>query len=103
MECITINGTNLESSRIGLGSWAMGGWMWGGAEEAESIRTIPAALEKGINLIDTAPVYGFGRSEETVGRAVEQWGNRDKVIIALVLVQADAKLTALPRKVRRLA
>lgn len=82
MEYITINGTNLKSSRIGLGTWAMGGWMWGGTDETESIRTIHAAFEKGINLIDTAPVYGFGRSEEIVGRAIEQWGHRDQVILA---------------------
>jgi aryl-alcohol dehydrogenase-like predicted oxidoreductase len=82
VEYITINGTNLKSSRIGLGTWAMGGWMWGGTDESESVRTLHAAFEKGINLIDTAPVYGFGRSEEIVGRAVEQWGQRDKIIIA---------------------
>jgi len=82
MEFITINGTDLRTSRIGLGTWAMGGWMWGGADEEESIRTIHTALDKGINLIDTAPVYGFGRSEEIVGHAVEQWGGREKVIIA---------------------
>jgi aryl-alcohol dehydrogenase-like predicted oxidoreductase len=82
MEYTTINGTNLKSSRIGLGTWAMGGWMWGGTDENESIRTIHAALEKGINLIDTAPVYGFGRSEEIVGKAIEQWGHRDKIIVA---------------------
>ncbi len=82
MELITINGTDLRTSRIGLGTWAMGGWMWGVADEEESIRTIHTALDKGINLIDTAPMYGFGRSEEIVGQAVEQWGGREKVIIA---------------------
>ena len=41
--------------RIGLGSWAIGGWMWGGSDEADSIRTIHAALDHGITLIDTAP------------------------------------------------
>jgi aryl-alcohol dehydrogenase-like predicted oxidoreductase len=60
----------------------MGKWMWGGTEENESIRTIHSAFEEGINLIDTAPVYGFGRSEEIVGRALEEWGHRDKIIIA---------------------
>jgi aryl-alcohol dehydrogenase-like predicted oxidoreductase len=82
MEFINIKGTDLLSSRIGLGTWAMGGWMWGGTDEAESIRTIHSALDKGMNLIDTAPVYGFGRSEEIVGQAVELWGGRDKIIIA---------------------
>ena len=82
MEYTTINGTNLKSSRIGLGTWAIGGWMWGGTDERESIQTIHAALDKGINLIDTAPVYGFGVSEEIVGKAIEERGHREKVIIA---------------------
>ncbi len=56
--------------------------MWGGTDEQESVRTILAALGMGINLIDTAPVYGFGRSEEIVGKAIAQYGKRDKVIIA---------------------
>ena len=82
MEFININGTTLKSSRIGLGTWAIGGWMWGGSDEKESIRTIHAALDQGINLIDTAPIYGYGRSEATVGEAVRQYGRRANVIIA---------------------
>jgi aryl-alcohol dehydrogenase-like predicted oxidoreductase len=56
--------------------------MWGGSEEAESIKTIRAAIDRGINLIDTAPVYGFGRSEEIVGKALAEGGLRDRVVIA---------------------
>jgi aryl-alcohol dehydrogenase-like predicted oxidoreductase len=56
--------------------------MWGGSDEAESIKTIHAALDRGINLIDTAPVYGFGRSEEIVGRALAQDGRRRQAVIA---------------------
>ncbi len=82
MECVTISGTNLQAARVGLGTWAIGGWMWGGTDERESIRTIHAALDKGINVIDTAPAYGFGRSEEIVGKAVTEYGHRDTVIIA---------------------
>jgi aryl-alcohol dehydrogenase-like predicted oxidoreductase len=82
MESITISGTNLQASRVGLGTWAMGGWMWGGTDEQESIRTIHAALDKGINVIATAPAYGFGRSEEIVGKAVAAYGQRDKVVLA---------------------
>lgn len=70
METIKIPGLAMDASRIGLGTWAIGGWMWGGTEESEAIRTIHAAFDKGINLIDTAPVYGFGRSEELVGKAL---------------------------------
>src|ERR1700689_4166832 len=82
MEYTLISGTGINVSRIALGTWAIGGWMWGGTDEAESIRTIHAALDKGINLIDTAPVYGFGVSEEIVGKAIEQRGHREKVVIA---------------------
>lgn len=81
METIGIGGSGLTASRIGLGTWAIGGWMWGGSEEAESIETIRAAVDRGVTLIDTAPVYGFGRSEEIVGKALAG-GLREKVLIA---------------------
>jgi aryl-alcohol dehydrogenase-like predicted oxidoreductase len=81
MEYIQIEGLPRQASRIGLGTWAIGGWMWGGTEESEAIGTIHAALEDGINLIDTAPVYGFGRSEELVGKALGG-GRRERAIIA---------------------
>jgi aryl-alcohol dehydrogenase-like predicted oxidoreductase len=60
----------------------MGGFQWGGADDDESVRTIHAALDRGINLIDTAYAYGFGHSEEVVGRALAERGNRDQVIVA---------------------
>ncbi len=82
LEYIKIDGTNLVSSRIALGTWAIGGWMWGGTDEKESIRTIHAAFDQGVNLIDTAPVYGFGRSEEIVGEALRQSGRRESIILA---------------------
>jgi aryl-alcohol dehydrogenase-like predicted oxidoreductase len=81
-EYIEIAGTNLISSRIALGTWAIGGWMWGGSDEKESIRTIHAAFDSGINLLDTAPVYGQGRSEEIVGEALRQHGRRGNVLLA---------------------
>ena len=82
MEYATVHGTNLTISRIGLGTWAIGGWMWGGTDERQSIRTIHAALYRGINLIDTAPAYGFGRSEEIIGQAVAEYGRRDEIVLA---------------------
>jgi len=82
MEFATIPNTSLSISRVGLGTWAIGGWMWGGTDEAESIRTIGAAIDSGVNLIDTAPAYGFGRSEEIVGRAIADGGLRSRVVIA---------------------
>src|SRR6202034_1537242 len=69
-------------SRIALGTWAIGGWMWGGTNEDESIQTIHAALDRGINLIDTAPVYGFGRSEEIAGVPLAQNGRGKQAVIA---------------------
>src|ERR1700691_3852536 len=79
MEYLT---TPFKVSRIALGTWAIGGWMWGGTDENESIQTIHTALDRGINLIDTAPVYGLGRSEEIVGRALAQDGRRQRTVIA---------------------
>src|SRR5215831_18410359 len=72
---------DIRSSRIGLGTWAMGGFQWGGTDDDESVRTIHAALDLGINLIDTAPAYGFGHSEEVVGRAIAERGRRDDVVL----------------------
>ena len=68
MERAAIAGTSLEVSRVAIGTWAIGGWMWGGTDEAESIATIRAAVEHGINLIDTAPVYGFGPRKKSSAR-----------------------------------
>jgi aryl-alcohol dehydrogenase-like predicted oxidoreductase len=82
MELADIPGTQLKVSRVAIGTWAIGGWMWGGTDEAQSISTIRAALGHGINLIDTAPVYGFGRSEEIVGKATAEGGLRSRVLIA---------------------
>jgi aryl-alcohol dehydrogenase-like predicted oxidoreductase len=67
---------------VALGTWAIGGWMWGGTDDAESAATIRAALEHGINLIDTAPAYGFGRSEEVVGKALDDAGLRSHAVIS---------------------
>ena len=82
MEFVNIPGTSIRASRIALGTWAIGGWMWGGSDEREAIKTIHAALDREINLIDTAPVYGFGRSEEIVGKALAMDGRRKGALIA---------------------
>ncbi len=75
-----LGSSGIEASVIGLGTWAIGGWMWGGTDEKQSIAAIHAALDGGINLIDTAPAYGFGRSEELVGKAI--FDRRDRVVLA---------------------
>jgi aryl-alcohol dehydrogenase-like predicted oxidoreductase len=72
--------SNVKVSPVIFGAWAIGGWMWGGAEEKESIDAIRASLDHGVNTIDTAAIYGMGHSEEIVAKAVE--GRRDKVVIA---------------------
>ncbi len=82
MEIARIPGTPLSVSRIAIGTWAIGGWMWGGAEERQSIATLDAALDHGITVIDTAPVYGFGTAEEVVGKALARSGRRADVVIA---------------------
>jgi len=81
-EALIIPGTQLRVSRVALGTWPMGGWMWGGADARESVATIGSALDRGINLIDTAPVYGFGVSEEIVGKALGHSGLRSRALIA---------------------
>jgi aryl-alcohol dehydrogenase-like predicted oxidoreductase len=82
IELTAIPGTSLKVSPVAIGTWAIGGWMWGGTDEAESIATIRAAFEHGINIVDTAPVYGFGRSEEIVGKAIAEGRRRSDVLIA---------------------
>jgi len=82
MEKIVISPLSQPVSRICLGTWAIGGWMWGGSDEQESIKTIHKAFELGINMVDTAPIYGFGESEEIVGKAIAQYGHREKLILA---------------------
>lgn len=78
-----IGASGIAASAIGLGTWAIGGWMWGGTDEARSIDAIRASIDEGVSLIDTAPAYGQGRSEEIVGKAIK--GRRDKVVLATKL------------------
>ncbi|MDR2789172.1 MAG: aldo/keto reductase [Candidatus Accumulibacter sp.] len=105
MEKIILGASGVETSRIGLGTWAIGGWMWGGTDEAESIAAIRRAVESGITLIDTAPVYGFGRSEEIVGKALSEGGLRGEAQIATKagLDWADGKVfrDARPARIRQ--
>jgi aryl-alcohol dehydrogenase-like predicted oxidoreductase len=72
--------TDMQISAVGFGAWAIGGWMWGGADDRASIEAIHTALDQGINLIDTAPIYGYGHSEKIVGQAIRD--RRDKVVLA---------------------
>ena len=72
--------SGIDASVVGFGAWAIGGWMWGGTKRNDPEGAIRAAIDHGINLIDTAPMYGYGRSEELVGDALK--GVRDKVVLA---------------------
>src|SRR6056297_3757628 len=82
MDYAKLADSDLTVSRIGLGTWAIGGWMWGGTDEEQTIETIRSAVERGITFIDTAAVYGMGRSELIVGEALHQHGLRDPVVLA---------------------
>jgi aryl-alcohol dehydrogenase-like predicted oxidoreductase len=70
MQVKRLGNSDVYVTPIAFGAWAIGGWMWGGAEENAAIRAIRASYDAGITTIDTAPVYGFGKSEELVGRAM---------------------------------
>ena len=75
-----IGASGIDASAIGLGTWAIGGWMWGGTDEAAAVAAIRTSIDAGVTLIDTAPAYGMGRSEEIVGTAIA--GRRDEVVLA---------------------
>ena len=97
MKLNKLGNSDLLLSQIGMGTWAIGGgdWGmgWGDQDERESIQAILEALEHGINWIDTAHAYGFGVSEEAVGKALREW-NADDIIVATkcgVLPQEDNK------------
>lgn len=77
-----IGKTDISASAVGIGTWAIGGGeLWSGSDDAQSIRALHAAVDSGINLIDTAPGYGFGHSEEVVGKAIKEIG-RDKIVLS---------------------
>lgn len=82
MKHLPLGESGPSCSVIGFGAWSIGGGeVWGGeGDDAESARTIAAAVDAGINLLDTAPAYGWGHSERLIAKAVE--GRRDEVVLA---------------------
>jgi aryl-alcohol dehydrogenase-like predicted oxidoreductase len=80
MQMRELGSSRIQASAIAYGAWAIGGWTWGSQDEQDAIRSVHAALDAGINFIDTAPIYGFGTSEELLGRALK--GRRDQVVLA---------------------
>jgi aryl-alcohol dehydrogenase-like predicted oxidoreductase len=92
-----LGSTGLEITRVGLGAWAIGGadydWGWGKQDDDESIATIHHALEHGVNWIDTAAQYGFGHSEEVVGRALAGLADRPYVFTKAGQVEGPGRTT----------
>ncbi len=80
MRTTKLGASGIECEDVGLGTWAMGGWMWGGGDDAAAVEAIRASLDAGVRLIDTAPAYGLGRAEALVGTALK--GRRHEAVIA---------------------
>jgi aryl-alcohol dehydrogenase-like predicted oxidoreductase len=95
LETVELGNTGLEISRVGFGAWAIGGggWEfgWGPQEDEESIAAIHRALELGVNWIDTAAAYGFGHSEEIVGRAIAGLASRPYIFTKASLVEGPGR------------
>ncbi len=90
-----LGNTDLEITRVGFGAWAIGGggWQfgWGPQEDEESIAAIHRALEQGVNWIDTAAAYGFGHSEDVVGRALQKITERPFVFTKCSLLEGPGR------------
>jgi aryl-alcohol dehydrogenase-like predicted oxidoreductase len=71
MKLRKLGNSDVTVTPLAFGAWAIGGWLWGGAEEKAALRAVRASFDLGITTIDTAPAYGFGRSELLVGMALE--------------------------------
>lgn len=94
--------SGLRVSTVVLGTWAIGGSNWGEIDDRQSIETIRKAIDEGVNLIDTAPVYGKGHSEEMVGKAMH--GRRENVIISTkcgLLIDQNGRLSLKPEDIRK--
>jgi aryl-alcohol dehydrogenase-like predicted oxidoreductase len=90
-----LGSTGLQITRVGFGAWAIGGggWEfgWGPQEDEQSVAAIHRALEQGVNWIDTAAAYGFGRSEQVVGRALEGLSERPYVFTKCSLLEGQGR------------
>ena len=94
MQLRELGTSGLRLSTIGLGSWAIGGWMWGEQDDVASEAAIHAAVDHGVNWIDTAPIYGGGHSETVVGRALRSLpASRRPLVFTKFGVGADTSVT----------
>ena len=104
-ETVPLGRTGMQITRVGFGAWALGGgdWAvgWGSQDDSASIAAIRHAVDRGVNWIDTAAVYGLGRSERVVGKALRQIppGERPFVFTKCGLVWDEARPQAMPRQV----
>jgi len=80
MKARELGTSGIQASVVGLGTFAIGGWFWGGTDEKKAIEAIHASIDMGVTLVDTAPIYGFGVAEQIVGKALK--GRRNKAIVA---------------------
>ncbi|MDY0004592.1 MAG: aldo/keto reductase [Polyangia bacterium] len=76
-----LGNSGLEIPPITFGAWAIGGWYWGGSDDAAALGAIERAVDLGVTAVDTAPMYGFGHSEELVGRALRALGSRRRELL----------------------
>ena len=95
MQTKQLGNSDLKLTPIGVGAWAMGGagwaFAWGPQDDDDSISAIRAALDRGVNWIDTAAVYGLGHSEEVVGRAVKGLANPPYVFTKCARICNEAR------------
>lgn len=91
----TLGRTTIQTSAVAFGAWAIGGWKWGGTDAQASVNAIRASLDNGVTLIDTAPVYGFGVSEQLVGKAIAGRKREDIVLATKCGLVWDRKTTTL--------
>ncbi|MBK7628351.1 MAG: aldo/keto reductase [Bacteroidales bacterium] len=91
MEYRTLGQSDIKVSELAFGAWAIGGWMWGGADSKEAVKAIETAIDHGMTTIDTAAVYGFGLSEELTGKAIKGKRSNVQVLTKFGLTWSEKK------------
>lgn len=91
MEYRTLGKSDLKVSELAFGAWAIGGWLWGGADAKDAVKAIETAIDHGMTTIDTAAVYGFGLSEELVAKAVKGKRSKTQILTKFGMVWDEKK------------